>query len=198
MSGGSLVDFLSTWEGQSLQLPKLIEMAAQVAAGMAFLEIQCCIHRCLKASNILVSENLICKVAGFKLARFTEGKEYTLGEKVTLPIKWTAPEVFLYKKFTVKSDVWSFGILMTEIVTYGRIPYPGLLDDETISEICSGYRMPQPPACPEPLYQIMLYCWSREPERRPTFEYLQYTLEDYFVSTEPIFHNFNETEPPGD
>ena len=74
MSGGSLVDFLSTWEGQSLQLPKLIEMAAQAAAGMAFLEMQCCIHRCLKASNILVSENLICKVAGFKLARFTEGK----------------------------------------------------------------------------------------------------------------------------
>ena len=197
MSGGTLVDFLSTGEGHSLQLPQLIEMAAQVAAGMAFLEMQCCIHCCLKASNILVGENFICKVTGFKLARFTEGKEYTLHEKVTVPVQWTAPEVFLDRKFTVKSDVWSFGILMTEIVTKGRIPYPGMLDDQIIEQISRGYKMPQPPGCPEPLYQIMLYCWSKEPERRPTFEYLQYTLDDYFVSTEPIFHDLNETDPAG-
>ena len=195
MSGGSLLDFLSKGEGQSSQIPRLIEMAAQIAAGMAFLEIQGYIHRCLKASNILLGENFICKIAGFMFVRFTEGNEYILSEDVTFPVRWTAPEFFLYEKFTIKSDVWSFGILMTEIVTKGGIPYPGMTNADVKEQIGRGYKMPQPPGCPEPLYQIMLYCWNKEPKRRPTFEYLQHTLKDYFVSTEPIFCSINQTDP---
>ena len=87
MSGGSLLGFLSKGEGQSSQLPRLIDMAAQIAAGMAFLEIQGYVHRCFKASNILVGENFICKVAGFRLARFTEGNGYTLSEAVIIPVR---------------------------------------------------------------------------------------------------------------
>ena len=195
MSGGSLLDFLSKGEGQSSQLPTLIDMAAQVAAGMAFLETQGYIHRDLAARNILVGDNFICKVADLGLARLIEDDEYTAHEGAKFPIKWTAPEAALYNKFTIKSDVWSFGILMTEIVTKGRIPYPGMSNAETIQQVDRGYRMPQPPGCPEPLYQIMLHCWNKEPESRPTFEYLQLTLEDYFVSTEPGYRDLNQTDP---
>ena len=88
--------------------------------------------------------------------------------------------------------MWSFGILLTEIVTKGRIPYPGMSNAETIAQVERGYRMPMPPNCPEPLYQIMVQCWNKEAEARPTFEYLQATLEDYFVAAEPSYREPNQ------
>ena len=196
MCGGSLLDYLSKGEGANLQLPTLVDMAAQVASGMAFLEVQGYIHRDLAARNILVGDNYICKVADFGLARLIEDSEYTAHEGAKFPIKWTAPEAALYNRFTIKSDVWSFGILLTEIVTKGRIPYPGMTNAETIAQVERGYRMPQPPQCPEPLYQILLQCWNKDAEARPTFEYLQATLEDYFVSTEPgQYRDLNQPNP---
>ena len=87
--------------------------------------------------------------------------------------------------------MWAFGILVTEIVTKGRIPYPGMTNAETIAQVERGYRMPIPNACPEPLYQICLQCWNKEPDNRPTFDYLTATLEDYFVSTEPGYRDLN-------
>jgi len=192
MSGGSLLEYLSKGEGINLPLPTLIDMMAQVAAGMAFLETQGYIHRDLAARNILVGDNYVCKVADFGLARLIEDSEYTAHEGAKFPIKWTAPEAALYNRFTIKSDVWSFGILMTEIITKGRIPYPGMTNAETIAQVERGYRMPIPPNCPEPLYQIMENCWNKDPDKRPTFEYLQGLLEDYFVSTEPGYRPVND------
>nr|XP_015203937.1 PREDICTED: tyrosine-protein kinase Lck [Lepisosteus oculatus] len=100
------------------------------------------------------------------------------------PIKWTAPEAINYGTFSIKSDVWSFGILLTEIVTYGRIPYPGMTNPEVIQNLERGYRMPQPDNCPEELYSVMKRCWQESPEDRPTFEYLKSVLEDFFTATE--------------
>ncbi|KFO94779.1 Tyrosine-protein kinase HCK, partial [Buceros rhinoceros silvestris] len=98
----------------------------QVAEGMAFIEQRNYIHRDLRAANILVSAGLVCKSADyFGLARVIEDTEYTAREGAKFPIKWTAPEAINYGSFTIKSDVWSFGILLTEIITYGRVPYPG-------------------------------------------------------------------------
>ncbi|NXS31237.1 HCK kinase, partial [Pomatostomus ruficeps] len=97
----------------------------QIAEGMAFIEKRNYIHRDLRATNILVSAVLVCKIADFGLARVIEDTKYTAREGAKFPIKWTAPEACLYGSFTIKSDVWSFGILLTEIITYGRIPYPG-------------------------------------------------------------------------
>ncbi|NXU43190.1 LCK kinase, partial [Drymodes brunneopygia] len=125
MEKGSLVDFLKTSEGIKLSINKLLDMAAQIAEGMAFIEAKNYIHRDLRAANILVSDTLCCKIADFGLARLIEDNEYTAREGAKFPIKWTAPEAINYGTFTIKSDVWSFGILLTEIVTYGRIPYPG-------------------------------------------------------------------------
>uniref|UniRef100_A0A8C8DEQ7 Tyrosine-protein kinase n=1 Tax=Oncorhynchus tshawytscha TaxID=74940 RepID=A0A8C8DEQ7_ONCTS len=116
--------------------------------------------------------------------RLIEDNEYTAREGAKFPIKWTAPEAINYGTFSIKSDVWSFGILLTEIVTYGRIPYPGMSNPEVIQNLERGYRMPRSEDCPEGLYNIMNLCWNESPENRPTFEYLRSVLEDFFTATE--------------
>ncbi|KAG9330472.1 hypothetical protein JZ751_024269 [Albula glossodonta] len=190
MANGSLLDFLKTDEGNRLMLPKLIDMAAQIAEGMAYIERNNYIHRDLRAANVLVSETLHCKIADFGLARIIES-EYTAQEGAKFPIKWTSPEAINFGTFSIKSDVWSFGVLLTEIVTYGRVPYPGMTNPEVIRNLDRRYRMPCPDHCPRELYDVMLRCWREEPEDRPTFEHLQYLLEDFYIATETQY----ETQP---
>ncbi|XP_065183218.1 tyrosine-protein kinase SRK2-like [Sycon ciliatum] len=187
MPNGSLLDYLQKGEGRFLKLPILIDMAAQVACGMAYLETQNYIHRDLAARNILVGHQNLCKVADFGLARVIQDDEYCAREGTKFPIKWTAPEAALYNRFSIKSDVWSFGIFLTELVTHGRVPYPGMTNAEVLRQVDRGYRMPTPPGCPDPLYQIMLDCWKKDEQERPTFEYLKYRLEDYFVASEAAY-----------
>uniref|UniRef100_K7G4Q7 Tyrosine-protein kinase n=1 Tax=Pelodiscus sinensis TaxID=13735 RepID=K7G4Q7_PELSI len=169
MEKGSLVDFLKTSEGVKLTINKLLDMAAQIAEGMAFIEEKNYIHRDLRAANILVSDTLCCKIADFGLARLIEDNEYTAREGAKFPIKWTAPEAINYGTFTIN---------------YGRIPYPGMTNPEVIQNLERGYRMPQPDNCPEELYGLMLHCWKENPEERPTFEYMKSVLEDFFTATE--------------
>ncbi|EMP27210.1 Tyrosine-protein kinase Blk [Chelonia mydas] len=166
------------------------EELSKVAEGMAYIERMNSIHRDLRAANILVSETLCCKVADFGLARIIEN-EYLAQEGAKFPIKWTAPEAINFGIFTIKSDVWSFGILLTEIITYGRTPYPGMTNPEVIRNLERGYRMPCPDGCPTELYSIIVRCWRSKPEDRPTFEYLQSILEDFYTATEKQY----EPEP---
>ncbi|XP_026862799.1 tyrosine-protein kinase HCK [Electrophorus electricus] len=184
MEKGSLLDFIKSDEGNRLQLPKLIDFSAQTAEGMAYIERRNYIHRDLRAANILVNKSLVCKIADFGLARIIEDNEYTAREGAKFPIKWTAPEAINYGSFTIKSDVWSFGILLTEIISYGRTPYPGMTNPEVIRSLERGYRMQRLDSCPQELYDIMLECWKNKPEDRPTFEYLQSVLEDFYTATE--------------
>ncbi|XP_037084638.1 tyrosine-protein kinase Src42A-like [Pollicipes pollicipes] len=180
MKNGSLLEYLQSIRGKALKLNQLIDMAAQIAAGMAYLESQNYIHRDLAARNVLVGENSIVKIADFGLARLIKENEYEARVGARFPIKWTAPEAANYSKFSIKSDVWSFGILLTELITYGRIPYPGMTNAEVLHQVEHGYRMPAPPSCPPQLYDIMLLCWNKDPMKRPTFDTLQWQLEDFF------------------
>lgn len=191
MRYGSLLEYLHSDLGKQLSLPQLIDMSAQIASGMAYLEVQRYVHRDLAARNILVNEGNICKVADFGLTRLIADNEYSAREGTKFPIKWTAPEAALYGRFTIKSDVWSYGILLTELVTYGRIPYPGMTNAEVLRAVENGYRMPCPAHCQMPLYEIMLECWKAEPEVRPTFEFLKFRLEDYFVASEDKYKPIN-------
>ncbi|XP_067318465.1 proto-oncogene tyrosine-protein kinase LCK-like [Anolis sagrei] len=181
LSIGNLVDFLKGPKGSRLTIYKLLDMSAQIAEGMAKKNY---IHRDLRAANILVLEAISCKIADFGLAWLIEDDEYTAQEGSKFPVKWTAPEAINYGTFTIKSDVWSFGILLTEIITYGRIPYPGMSNPEVIQNLEQGYRMPPPENCPPELFQLMLQCWKDSPEQQPTFEFLKGVLEDFFTATE--------------
>ena len=98
---------------------------------------------------------------------------------IQLRIRWTAPEAVLYNRFTIKSDVWSFGILLYEIVTYGRFPYPGMSNAQVLEAIQQDYRMLCPMECPSELYEVMWECWKEDPESRPMFETLQQRLKDF-------------------
>ena len=138
-------------------------------------------HNCrdLAARNVLVGDNNIVKIADFGLARLIKEDEYEARVGARFPIKWTAPEAANYSRFSIKSDVWSFGILLTELVTYGRIPYPGrfsrrIIDEivliivaagmtnaEVLHQVEHGYRMQSPQGCAPALYDIMLECWHK-------------------------------------
>ncbi|XP_067934392.1 tyrosine-protein kinase Src42A-like [Watersipora subatra] len=180
MRNGSLLEYLQG-KGRTLKLPQLIDISAQIASGMAYLELQNYIHRDLAARNILVGDQNLVKIADFGLARVIKDHEYEARVGARFPIKWTAPEAANFNRFTIKSDVWSFGILLTEIITYGRVPYPGMTNAQVLHQVELGYRMPLPPGCPPSLYEIMLECWKKEEAERPTFETLQWKLEDFFT-----------------
>ncbi|XP_076806007.1 tyrosine-protein kinase Src42A-like [Clavelina lepadiformis] len=186
MSNGALNKYLQG-AGRMLETPTLIDMGAQVASGMAYLETNNYIHRDLAARNILVGQNNICKVADFGLARVTQNEIYETREGAKFPIKWTAPEAATMQRFTIKSDVWSFGILLTEIVGKGRMPYPGMSNREVIEQVERGYRMPKISECPDALYEIMLECWNKDPLNRPSFETLQWRLEEFYFNDDAIY-----------
>jgi serine/threonine protein kinase len=119
-------------------------------------------------------------VADFGLTRVMVGADdyQPRDHQARLPIKWLAPEAAHYNRFSTKSDVWAFGIVLMEIITRGRVPYPGMSNTEVLEKTSKGYRMPKPIDCPEHVYNIMLECWQSQPEKRPTFETLMWQLED--------------------
>ena len=193
MKQGNLLEYLRG-EGKSLELRQLINIATQVATGMAYLEEQNCAHYNLAARNILVGEHLLCKVADFGLARVIDKDIYEANTGTKFPIKWTAPETAMYNRFTIKSDVWSFGVVLYEIITYGRSPYPGMTNVQVLEALQQGYRMLRPMGCPDKLYDLMLDCWREDPASRPTFETLRWQLEEFFTS-EPIFADLSCVVP---
>lgn len=97
---------------------------AKIADGMSYLEEQHCIHRDLRAANILVGDNNEVKVSDFGLSKIED--TYQIQPDTQFPVRWTAPEAISHKVYTIKSDIWSFGILIYEILTYGGTPYPGV------------------------------------------------------------------------
>ncbi|XP_065256747.1 ephrin type-A receptor 7 isoform X6 [Emys orbicularis] len=171
MENGALDAFLRKHDGQFTVI-QLVGMLRGIAAGMRYLADMGYVHRDLAARNILVNSNLVCKVSDFGLSRVIEDDPEavytTTGGKI--PVRWTAPEAIQYRKFTSASDVWSYGIVMWEVMSYGERPYWDMSNQDVIKAIEEGYRLPAPMDCPAGLHQLMLDCWQKERGERPKFE----------------------------
>ena len=163
----------------------LVDIAIQICSAMKYLEVNHFIHRDLAARNCLVGRRNIVKVADFGLARCVADDEYTASEGTKFPIKWAAPEVISHARFSSKSDVWSYGILLWELFTAGKTPYPSFTNPQVFEEVLKGYRLPPPQSCPPQVYQLMKDCWEQSPDDRPAFQVLHMKLSqlqdhDYF------------------
>lgn len=154
-----------------LRLADLCDLAAQVASGMAYLTERSCVHRDLAARNCLVAAGTTVKIADFGLARrLDSATPYTVVGTRRLPVYWMAPESLSEGIFAEPSDVWSFGVVLWEIVTYCTLPpYGGMPTNRVMKHLMSGARIVQPDECPDELYALMQRCWHAQPEQRPTF-----------------------------
>ncbi|XP_077479507.1 ephrin type-A receptor 5-like isoform X1 [Stigmatopora argus] len=179
MENGSLDTFLKKNDGQ-FTIIQLVGMLRGIASGMRYLSDMGYVHRDLAARNILVNSNLVCKVSDFGLSRVLEddpeASYTTRGGKI--PIRWTAPEAIAYRKFTSASDVWSYGIVMWEVMSYGERPYWEMSNQDVIKAVEETYRLPGPMDCPEALYHLMMDCWQRERSNRPKFDEIVCLLDN--------------------
>ncbi|XP_057366384.1 tyrosine-protein kinase Btk29A-like isoform X1 [Daphnia carinata] len=155
----------------------LLDTCIQVCKGMAYLERHNYIHRDLAARNCLVGVENVVKVADFGLARYVLDDEYTSSGGAKFPIKWAPPEVLHYTRFSSKSDVWAYGVLMWEVFTCGKMPYGRLKNAEVVERVQRGIVLERPPRCPEKIYAVMQMCWAHNADDRPSFRGLKEELK---------------------
>ncbi|XP_034718604.1 receptor-type tyrosine-protein kinase FLT3 isoform X1 [Etheostoma cragini] len=177
---------------QTLTFDDLLCFAYQVAKGMEFLSSKNCIHRDLAARNVLVTNGRLVKIGDFGLARDIENdSNYVVRGNVRLPVKWMAPESTFQGIYTMKSDVWAYGILLWEIFSLGVTPYPGMkVDHMFYTKIERGFKMECPYYADESVYWVMCKCWALDPCDRPSFSKLVSLMCDQLRDREEkLYHN---------
>uniref|UniRef100_A0A8C9TXF6 Proto-oncogene tyrosine-protein kinase receptor Ret n=1 Tax=Scleropages formosus TaxID=113540 RepID=A0A8C9TXF6_SCLFO len=176
--------YLENPDERVLTMGDLISFAWQISRGMQYLAEMKLVHRDLAARNVLVAEGRKMKISDFGLSRDVyEEDSYVKRSKGRIPVKWMAIESLFDHIYTTQSDVWSFGVLLWEIVTLGGNPYPGIAPERLFNLLKTGYRMEKPENCAEEMYNLMLRCWKQEPDKRPTFSEISKELEKMMVKS---------------
>ncbi|KAM8952402.1 tyrosine-protein kinase BTK [Pelodytes ibericus] len=150
----------------------LLAICSDACAAMTYLESNQYLHRDLAARNCLVAEDGTVKVSDFGLSRYVLDDEYTSSLGSKFPVRWSPPEVLLYSKFSSKSDVWAFGVLMWEVFTLGKMPYERFSNSEIVDQIMKGVRLYRPQMATERIYSVMFSCWAEKADNRPAFRVL--------------------------
>ncbi|XP_063151259.1 BDNF/NT-3 growth factors receptor isoform X1 [Candoia aspera] len=166
---------------------QMLHIAQQIAAGMVYLASQHFVHRDLATRNCLVGENLLVKIGDFGMSRDVYSTDYyRVGGHTMLPIRWMPPESIMYRKFTTESDVWSLGVVLWEIFTYGKQPWYQLSNNEVIECITQGRVLQRPRTCPKEVYDLMLGCWQREPHMRLNIKEIHSLLQN-LAKASPVY-----------
>uniref|UniRef100_A0A8C7R0U1 Tyrosine-protein kinase receptor n=1 Tax=Oncorhynchus mykiss TaxID=8022 RepID=A0A8C7R0U1_ONCMY len=166
---------------------QMLHIAQQIAAGMVYLASQHFVHRDLATRNCLVGENLLVKIGDFGMSRDVYSTDYyRVGGHTMLPIRWMPPESIMYRRFTTESDVWSLGVVLWEIFTYGKQPWYQLSNNEVIECITQGRVLQRPRSCPKEVYDLMLGCWQRESYMRLNIKEIHSLLQS-LAKASPVY-----------
>ncbi|XP_028256756.1 insulin-like growth factor 1b receptor isoform X2 [Parambassis ranga] len=192
MTRGDLKSYLRSlrpkeqWSSLSLPpLKKMLQMAGQIADGMAYLNANKFVHRDLAARNCMVAEDFTVKIGDFGMTRdIYETDYYRKGGKGLLPVRWMSPESLKDGVFTTNSDVWSFGVVLWEIATLAEQPYQGLSNEQVLRFVMEGGLLEKPQNCPDMLFELMRMCWQYNPKMRPSFVEIISSIKD---ELEPSF-----------
>ncbi|CAJ0967790.1 unnamed protein product [Ranitomeya imitator] len=180
-------------------IQEMIQMAAEISDGMAYLNAKKFVHRDLAARNCMVAEDFTVKIGDFGMTRdIYETDYYRKGGKGLLPVRWMSPESLKDGVFTTFSDVWSFGVVLWEITSLAEQPYQGLSNEQVLKFVMDGGSLEQPENCHPRLHSLMQMCWQYNPKMRPTFlEIIQMLKDDLHSSFQEVsFYYSEENKPP--
>uniref|UniRef100_A0A8C3DPN1 Receptor tyrosine kinase like orphan receptor 1 n=1 Tax=Corvus moneduloides TaxID=1196302 RepID=A0A8C3DPN1_CORMO len=178
----------------SLDHGDFLHIAVQIAAGMEYLAGHFFVHKDLAARNILIGEQLHVKISDLGLSREIYSADYyRVQNKSLLPIRWMPPEAIMYGKFSSDSDIWSFGVVLWEIFSFGLQPYYGFSNQEVIEMIRKRQLLPCSEDCPPRMYSLMTECWHDLPSRRPRFKEIHARLRSW----EGLSSHTSSTTPSG-
>ncbi|XP_059110922.1 ephrin type-A receptor 10 [Peromyscus eremicus] len=184
MNLGALDDFLRHHEGE-LMAAQLTGLLPGLASAMKYLSEMGYVHRGLAARRVLVSSGLICKISGFGRGPRDRAEAVYTTMSGRSPALWAAPETLQFGHFSSASDVWSFGIVMWEVMAFGERPYWDMSGQDVIKAVEDGFRLPPPRNCPPSLHRLMLDCWRKDPGERPRFSQIHSILSKMGQEPEP-------------